>query len=156
MNKLFAVPVIALMVAIIASGCTQRIGDFTIISSKNVEIGGKYKMLVRQEGVHKISMILGIPIGTPDLKQAVDNCIEAGKGDLLANAVIESNYWTAIVYGQAGYKVIGDVWGKASMSDLHAPDVELFDLTPSESGYELVSSSDPTKSFRVDFFIASR
>jgi hypothetical protein len=146
--------VLAFSVAMFA-GCSQRIGDFTVISSKNVDIGGKYKMTERQTGSDSRPDVLLIPIGIPDLKQAVDNCIEAGKGDLLTNAVIDFSQWTAIVYGKRTYTVTGDVWVKASMSDLLDPDVELFQLLGGSAGLELVSVAVPTQRIKVDYF-ASR
>ena len=61
-------------------GCSERIGDFTLISTKNVDIGGKYKKLdERYTGEDSRGDILGIPLGMPNLKTAVDNCIEAGE-----------------------------------------------------------------------------
>jgi hypothetical protein len=145
---LFAVAITVLFV-----GCTQRIGDFTLISTKNVDIGGKYKKVDgRFEGTDAKAEILGIPLGIPDLKQAVDNCIESGKGELISNAVVEFNYWSIILYGQRKYIVKGDVWAKASMGDLNDPDTELYSLRASDSGYELVSTADPMKVVKVQTF----
>jgi hypothetical protein len=135
-------------------GCTQRVGDFTIISTKNVELGAKYTKLDRFQGVDSKPDILFIPLGVPDLKQAVDNCIEAGKGELLTNAVVESGYWTVIVYGERKYTVTGDVWAKASSSDLLNPNIELFELQVGTTGFILSSTADPTQKVKVDYFVS--
>jgi len=156
MKKTLLLVSVVLIAVIALQGCTQRIGDFTLMSTKNVDIGGKYKKLdTRFEGVDSKPMILTIPLGTPDLKQAVDNCIEAGHGELISNAVVEYAYWTAIVYGEVKYRVHGDVWVKASTSDLMNPNIELYELTPTNSGYQLVSTADPAKTVSVQF-LASR
>ena len=52
------------------TGCTQRIGDFTIISSKNVNVSANRGDRVKGESC--VYIILGIPTGVPDLKSAVD------------------------------------------------------------------------------------
>lgn len=152
MKKTIFLLTIGLAMLIALQGCTQRIGDFTLMSTKNVEIGGKYKKLdQRFEGIDSKPMILTIPLGTPDLKQAVDNCIEAGKGELITNAVVESSFWTAIVYGEMKYIVKGDVWVKASTSDLMNPSIQLFELLPGTEGYQLVSVNDPSQTVKVSY-----
>ena len=134
-------------------GCSERIGDFTLISTKNVDIGGKYKKLdERYTGEDSRGDILGIPLGMPNLKTAVDHCIEAGEGDLLTNAVIDASYWTAIFYGERKYTVTGDVWVKASISDLLNPNEELFELKANSHSFVLVSIKDPAKVVKVDYF----
>lgn len=134
-------------------GCSQRVGDFTLISTKNVDIGGKYKKLdERYAGEDSRGDILGIPLGMPNLKTAVDNCIEAGNGELLTNAVIDASYWTAIFYGERKYTVTGDVWVKASISDLVNPNEVLFELKSNSHSFVLVSTTDPAKVIKVDYF----
>ncbi len=153
-NLIILVCIIALVIPFFG-GCTQRVGDFTVISTKNVELGAKYKKLDRFKGVDSRPDILFIPLGIPDLKQAVDNCIEAGNGELLTNAVVEAGYWTAIVYGERKYTVTGDVWARASTSDLLNPNIELFELQVGTSGFILSSTTDPSQKVNVDYF-ASR
>lgn len=122
------------------TGCSQRIGDFTVVSTKNYERQVAYKLIGRMEGQDKVLIILGIPLGMPNLKTAVDNAIEAGGGVYLANAVIESGGWFAILVGQTGYTVTGDVYGAAERGDLSNPDVELFYLTEGENGLAMKSN----------------
>ncbi len=142
---------------VLTAGCSQRIGDFTLISTKNVEIGGKYKKLPdRFKGEDKKDMVLAIPLGIPDLKTAVDNCIEAGGGELLSNAVLESSFWTVVVWGEQKYTVTGDVWVKGESSDLTNPQIELYELQRSPLGYELVSTTDPAQTVKVDYLLSSR
>ena len=157
MKKLLIVAVILFTCAAVLDGCTQRIGDFTIISTKNVDIGGKYKLIGKGEGSDKKIMILGIPIGIPNLKTAVDECIgsQAG-GDLLTNAVLTGGGWSIILVGQSGYTVTGDVYGKAGMSDLMSPSKDLFSLEAFDGGYQLVCTADPTKTIKVDYLLAAR
>ena len=153
-NFVILLCIVALVVPVFV-GCTQRIGDFTLISTKNVELGAKYKKIDRFKGTDSRPEILMIPLGTPDLKQAVDNCIEEGKGELLTNAVVDVGWWTAIVYGERKYTVTGDVWVRAGTSDLLNPNIELFELQVGPTGFILSSTVDPTQRLKVDYF-ASR
>jgi hypothetical protein len=139
------------------AGCSQRIGDFTLLSTKNVDIGGKYLKLSRESGSDSRPDILTVPIGIPDMKQAVDNCIDAGKGELLTNVVVDFIQWTAIVYGKRTYMVTGDVWGKATVGDLMShPGAEVFELRPGASGLELVSTTNPGNAVKIDYLASGR
>lgn len=109
--------------ALILNGCAQRIGDFTIISTKNYEASAKYKMVGRFEGTDRVFFFIA-PWGTPSVENAVDEAIEAGKGVYLTNAVLESYSG----FFQIGYNVRGDVYALASQSDLLDPNIELYDL----------------------------
>lgn len=152
-NRIALLSIVAIFIGSLV-GCSQRIGDFTLMSTKNVDIGGKYKKIDgRFSGDDSRGVFFGIPLGTPNLKTAVDNCIESGKGDLITNAVLDGSYWTVIIWGQHKYTVTGDVWIKASMSDLMNPSGELFELQASSQGYELVSLSDPSQVVKVEYFV---
>jgi hypothetical protein len=148
------ISIIAIMMASFV-GCSQRIGDFTLISTKNVDIGGKYKQIEgRFSGDDSRGVFLGIPLGTPNLKTAVDNCIQSGKGDLITNAVLDGSYWSVIIWGEQKYTVTGDVWVKASMSDLLNPSEDLYELQASAQGYELVSLSGPSRVIKVEYLVS--
>jgi hypothetical protein len=126
-----------------------------MISTKNVDIGGKYRKLSdRFKGEDSKGMLLGIPLGIPSLKSAVDNCIENGNGELLTNAVIESTFWTAIVWGEQKYTATGDVWVKAGTSDFLDSGIRLYELQGTSRGYQLVSTSDPSQSVKVDYVLS--
>jgi len=66
----------------------------------------------------------------------VDNCIEAGRGELLTDAVVDFSQWTAIVYGPKKVRGHRRPSGeKAEMGDLLSnPDVEIFELHAGASG----------------------
>ncbi len=153
-NRIALLSIVAIFIGSLV-GCSQRIGDFTLMSTKNVDIGGKYKKIDgRFKGEDSKGVFLGIPLGVPNLKTAVDNCIEAGKGDLITNAVLDGSYWSVIIWGQQTYTVTGDVWVKAGMSDLMNSGHELFELQAKPQGFELLSLSDPSKVVKVDYLVS--
>lgn len=123
------------------SGCMHRVGDFTMVTTKNYERQTKYKMVGRMEGADKVLIILAFPLGSPDMKTAVDRAIDAGGGVYLANAVVEAGGWHAFLVGQTGYKVTGDVYASADQGDLLNPNIEKFELKEEEGSLAMVSVS---------------
>ena len=93
--------------------CTHRLTDFTVISTKNVPIGKGVrpefvKGDTRVKGKDLVHTILFFPLGAPNLKEAIDKAIESTPGAIgLADGVVKSKSWYAIVYGQNAYIVEG-------------------------------------------------
>ncbi|HQQ75341.1 MAG TPA: hypothetical protein PK031_09330, partial [Pseudomonadales bacterium] len=62
------------------SGCSHRIGDFTVASTKNINIKDGHHRIdenKRLRGNDTIHIIFFIPTGAyPDMKEAMDNAIE--------------------------------------------------------------------------------
>ena len=109
MKKLMILAVAAMVLA----SCTDRLTDFTVISTKNYPIGNAEAAAItkadkRVKGVDKRHIILCFPFGTPNMKQAIDRAIEAYPGAIgLADGVVKSKYWWALLYGQSSYIVEG-------------------------------------------------
>lgn len=107
-NVLRVVP-IALLVFM--ASCSQRLVDFTIISSKNVPItdrGTEFKKAPsRVKGVDTKWSILFIP-GIPNMKEAIDRAIEKHPGAVaLTDGVIYNKGWHCLLFGQNKYIVEG-------------------------------------------------
>lgn len=126
--------------------CATRVGDFTVISTRNFEIGVKYVKLGTFEGKHSIPVII-FPIGQPNMKDATDDCLKNGKGEVLTNAVVYFNN-NSFFFGVQSYTVKGDVWTRA---DVTTKTSELYQLEHDDSGAQrLVSVEDPAKWVQVD------
>lgn len=100
-----------MIVFLLFSSCSQRIVDFTIISSKNVPITNKgtnfQKANNRVKGVDSKLCILFIP-GTPNMKEAIDRAIEKYPGAVaLTDGVIYNKAWSCLLFGQNKYIVEG-------------------------------------------------
>ncbi len=114
-----------LTIAVIFSACTTRLGDFTVLSTKNVEWSkaNTYVRSDRAEGDDIAHIILIIPTGVPNLKTAVDAAIETIPGGVaLLDAVIEYYRYYFILYGQSGYTVKGNVLVDPAIAALHGFD----------------------------------
>lgn len=95
---------------LVLAGCTQRMIDFTIISSKNVTIPTTARGSM-SEGEDWVYNVFGIPIGgfQPSLEEAVDRAIEAAgpEYDALMDGVVYWKMWYAVLAVGTGYRVKG-------------------------------------------------
>lgn len=110
MRKAIIIP--AVCAALMLSACSQRIMDFTVISSKNVDLtrGAEFKRAnVRVKGEDKKSIIILFPTGNPSTKEAVDNAIESipGAVALLDGVITSSTWYFPYVYGESTIEVEG-------------------------------------------------
>ena len=112
MKKIIVMTLITLMFV----GCSQRLGDFTIASTRNVDIGANYVRVERNvEGRSMRPIIIVIPLGYPNLEEAIDDAMGKVDGELMTNVVINYKwFYIPYIYGQYVYSVQGDVWKKQS------------------------------------------
>ncbi len=101
------------LLAFILSGCTNRIGDFTLASSKNIDISSNLHTIdttSRVEGIDKKSIIILFPTGVPNMKEAMDNAIEKAPGAVaLSDVTIKHSVWyIPYIYGESSYAVEGN------------------------------------------------
>ncbi len=94
------------------TGCTARLVDYTIISTKNVDLaraGSFQKGKSRVQGEDKMSIIIFIPTGVPNVKEAIDRAIESVPGAVaLVDGVVDYRYfWIPYIYGEETYIVEG-------------------------------------------------
>ena len=99
-----------LVVSLGLSACTTRIGDLTILSTKNIPA----EMTVIREGVEGKDcaniILLLIPIGTlnPTIDGAIDDALDKVPGaDAMIDITIKQNAWTAILFTQSCVTVKG-------------------------------------------------
>lgn len=96
--------VIYLLIAVMFSGCSYRIVDFTIISTKNIDLSKASKFQrgkTRTEGQDLVHVIIYLELGKPNMKEAIDRAIEKVPGCIaLVDGVIYEKGWWAILYGQ--------------------------------------------------------
>lgn len=112
MLKTLKVLSLVLIATFLLTGCTQRVTDFTVISTKNVDLNSKSlkRGAERVRGEDPIYMVLIIPIGIKtDLKQAIDNAIEKVPGAVaLVDGVVSfSNFYIPFIFGRTTYIVVG-------------------------------------------------
>lgn len=100
---------LGLLLAMLSS-CTHRLTDFTVISTKNYPIESLKavkKAPNRVTGKDTKHIVL-VPLGSPNLKEAIDRAIEQYPGAVgLADGVVKTKAWTVFLYGQSSYIVEG-------------------------------------------------
>lgn len=90
-------------------GCTNRIGDLTVISTKNV--GQLAQKGDRVQAEDCSSSFLFFPLSgnmQPNLKTAIDRALEKTKGDVLVEAVISHSAIFTYIYNEFCFKVEGN------------------------------------------------
>lgn len=110
MSRLFAL----LLIALLATGCTTRLGDLTIASTRNWDDDAQYKMVRRNvHGEDLAPIIISIPFGIPNIENAIEDAMHQADGDYMTNVVISYRYWyIPLIFGEMGYTARGDVWQK--------------------------------------------
>lgn len=95
-------------------GCVTRVGDFTVASTKNIDIKSEAHRVDSSRRVHgkdTIHIISFIPTGMyPNMKEAMDNAIEKAPGAVaLSDVTIKRGAWyIPFVYGQDYFEVEGN------------------------------------------------
>lgn len=92
------------------TGCTTRLGDFTVLSTKNVDVSG-VKPGDRYTGEDCINLLLSmIPLGEINWKNAMDQALERGKGDVMVDIVLTAKGWMIpYIWGQQCIEIAGTV-----------------------------------------------
>ena len=101
-----------LLLTVTLSGCVTRLGDFTLISTKNIDLtrGASFKRAQsRARGEDSIAIIIFIPTGIPNMKTAIDKAIESVPGAVaLLDGVLSVRAWyIPLFFGEQAYVVEG-------------------------------------------------
>jgi hypothetical protein len=107
---------ILLITIVLFAGCwNQRIGDFSVISSRNFDLNSDYVLLEKGvTGEDTQYIIIFIPTGQINIENAVDDALKRVDGDVMTNATIKlQGFYIPYIYGESRYVVEGDVWKKS-------------------------------------------
>jgi hypothetical protein len=143
---------LALMVVALA-GCTTNRGlDFTVISTKNIDLSrmGEYKKTAdRAVGEDTLHVIIGIPLGSqPNMEEAIDKAIESVPGGVaLTDGVITNSSMFLYLYAKASIIVEGSVLydpevAKVSGIEMGKYNVVVFDTEGNISKIESVTEDE--------------
>jgi hypothetical protein len=101
---------------VLLGGCSTRLGNFTVLSTKNTDIGKRFvRTDLRVKGEDGRSIVVVIPMGYPNIQEAVDRALDKVGGRLMTDAVVYYDYYyIPYIYGEYKYRVEGDVWKEAT------------------------------------------
>lgn len=98
-------------VVLLCGGCVNRLGDFTLISTKNVDFSDAsvdIKNGKRVTGDDCRAIVLFFPLGAPSMKEAVDDALEKSESNLLIDQVTYVKSWyIPFIFGQSCYLAEG-------------------------------------------------
>lgn len=102
-----------LIMASFVAGCISlRLTDYTILNNKNFTVPKNVQLGERVRGEDcKVSFLFFV--GIPNLKEAIDEAIEKGRGDILIDAVIyekTTNYFLFIKHCYIVEGTVGKTW----------------------------------------------
>ncbi len=105
--------ILLFVTAILFSSCSQRIGDLTMASNRNIEFEKKHVELKRGvKGYSKKVRFLGIPFGYPNIEESIDDAIaRQGTGEYLKNVTITVYYQWFLLFGKNCIRAEGDLMG---------------------------------------------
>jgi hypothetical protein len=104
--------IIPIAISLLITGCTSRVTDFTFISTKNMDLTrvAEFKRgTTRVKGEDKKSIIIIIPTGEPNAKEAIDRAIQQQPGAiaLLDGVIYKHGWYIPYIYGQFSFEVEG-------------------------------------------------
>ena len=98
---------------LILTACSTRVADFTIVSTKNIDMDGNYELVESNvKGKDVTPIIIYIPIGSPSIEDAIDDALNSVDGDIMTDVTVRSNILWFVYFGTHTYVVVGDVWKK--------------------------------------------
>ena len=107
-----ALLVFFLVCIIFSTGCSLRLADLTVASTKNVTLDkvdlDSFPQTKGIVGKDTKFNILFIPLGYPHLEDAIDDALDKGNGDVMIDAVLHYKWWQFII-GQDTIEVKGTV-----------------------------------------------
>ncbi|WP_241624586.1 hypothetical protein [Rosenbergiella epipactidis] len=93
--------------AILLSGCTVRVADMTVASTKNYNLNAaKFVKGQRVTGEDKAPIVI-FPLGIPSVKTAMDRAIEKDKCAVGLSDVVVYQLNHAFLFGTYGFRVEG-------------------------------------------------
>lgn len=102
-------------IVLLCFGCSVQQRGFTVLSTKHVELSRidleETNVVRNQSGRDSRLWILFIPLsGNPTLENAVNECLENGKGDFIINPVVRSTGWSFfLLFSYGSWHIEGDV-----------------------------------------------
>ena len=100
---------IAIASTFLLSGCAQRVADFTLASTKNIDLnGGNFVTGKRVIGEDTKAIVI-IPLGVPSIKEASDLAIEEDKCAVALTDVTADSEFFSFLFGYIKYSVEGNL-----------------------------------------------
>lgn len=91
------------------SGCSQRVADLTVASTKNYNINGGQFVTGNRVTGEDTSAVVILPLRLPNVKEAADRAIEQNRCAVGLSDVVVEYYVYAFLFGVQGITVEGNL-----------------------------------------------
>lgn len=107
--RAIAFTAIAFLTATAISGCSTRVADLTVASTKNFNLhSSAISTGKRVEGSDSVAIVL-FPLGNPNLKTAIDRAVEKDRCAVGLSDVVINQEFFAFIFGYAEVNVKGNL-----------------------------------------------
>ncbi len=116
-----------LVVFVLFTGCSRRMGDLTVMSTRNVHFNSGNELVQRDvKGKSYVYSILTFGLGNINLEEAVEQALRKSEADYLTNVVIYDVNVSFILFGWNGIKIRADAWRNGDMGLDTVPDDAIY------------------------------
>jgi len=103
--------VLLLLTLLIFTSCSREIGQFSIISTLEVDHSVIYESIGEVEGKDTEYIIIFFPTGLPKIDKAVSNALYDYDAIYLKNAIATyQEFYIPYLFGFLQFKVVGEAW----------------------------------------------
>jgi hypothetical protein len=95
--------------AILLSGCTVRVADLTVASSKNYNLNSTQFVKGKRVTAEDTYPVILFPTGIPNVKTAIDRAIEQDRCAVGLTDMVVSQLNHAFIFGKIGVRVEGNL-----------------------------------------------
>lgn len=112
LNRKAATGILLFGISFFVSGCTTRLGDFSVIATGAPQYDrmDSAPMQPSVEATSSRVWFLCFPLGgAPNVKEAVDKCLDKANGDFMERARIYTTDWSLLLISYGAFTVHGEV-----------------------------------------------
>jgi len=97
------------LATLLSTGCAQRVADFTLASTKNVDLNNGDFVKGKRVTGEDSKVIVIFPLGIPSIKEAADEAIEQDTCAVALTDVTADSEFFSFFFGYIKYTVEGDL-----------------------------------------------
>ena len=103
--------IISSLILILCGCSTQKIADFSIVSTKNIDLGKEFQSVGIISGDDTEYIIFVIPTGTIRIDDAIHNTLILNGAEYLSDVIVENQFfYIPYIGGFTKYKITGEGW----------------------------------------------
>lgn len=94
---------------LLLSGCTARVADMTLASTKNISLNGTHFAKGQRVAAEDSYPVILFPAGIPSVKTAMDRAIERNRCAVGLTDLVVTQLNHAFIFGRIGVRVEGNL-----------------------------------------------